>query len=185
MSFLFLPEECGDFGGARGDSWLLSGNVDDDSLAQLGGTTSRGFCLHSGVDRLELLSSLGAFLSDSREKRALPSTGQWPPLLTRCTAAHEKCVRPPQTFATRSSTASIRRSDAFRFSGDPPGSGGTSQTPMYISNPDFVFAAMYQEPRFAAVRAHQRYMREGCCWVSKRWCKDAHGVTKPKPRRLS
>ncbi|CAM9191195.1 unnamed protein product, partial [Hapterophycus canaliculatus] len=34
--------------------------------------------------------------------------------------------------------------------GDPPGSGGASQTPMYISNPDFIFAAMYQEPRFAA-----------------------------------
>eukprot|EP00903_Cladosiphon_okamuranus_P011989 g11258.t1 len=34
--------------------------------------------------------------------------------------------------------------------GDPPGSGGTPQTPMYISNPDFIFAAMYQEPRFAA-----------------------------------
>ncbi|CAN0005956.1 unnamed protein product [Ectocarpus fasciculatus] len=34
--------------------------------------------------------------------------------------------------------------------GEPPGSGGASQTPMYISNPDFVFASMYQEPRFAA-----------------------------------
>ncbi|CAB1105712.1 unnamed protein product [Ectocarpus sp. CCAP 1310/34] len=34
--------------------------------------------------------------------------------------------------------------------GDPPGSGGASQTPMYISNPDFVFASTYQEPRFAA-----------------------------------
>ncbi|CAM9116595.1 unnamed protein product [Pylaiella littoralis] len=34
--------------------------------------------------------------------------------------------------------------------GDPPGSSGGPHTPMFISNPDFVFAAMYQEPRFAA-----------------------------------
>lgn len=44
-------------------------------------------------------------------------------------------------------------------SGDPPGSGGAPQTPMYISNPDFVFAAMYQEPRFAAVSASFRGSR--------------------------
>lgn len=35
--------------------------------------------------------------------------------------------------------------------GDPPGSGNGPQTPMYISNPDFLFAAAYPEPRFAAV----------------------------------
>eukprot|EP00904_Undaria_pinnatifida_P009049 jgi/Undpi1/5274/HiC_scaffold_2.g00555.m1 len=34
--------------------------------------------------------------------------------------------------------------------GTPPGSGGPSQTPMHISNPDFVFASAYEEPRFAA-----------------------------------
>lgn len=52
--------------------------------------------------------------------------------------------------------------------GDPPGSGGTPQTPMYISNPDFVFAAMYQEPRFAAVSGSCRgkwlsYSTSRCC----------------------
>lgn len=34
--------------------------------------------------------------------------------------------------------------------GNPPGSGDGPQTPMYVSNPDLLYAAAYSEPRFGA-----------------------------------